>query len=142
ASSGNLAVQQPRNPLEGSGVDAAPPPLHWCLVGRAVFGGVIFEAARALRLSIAEVADLREPTPARLLGRGLLALTLFFAVDAQLCDRAREQPAERDGLAALLADVDLVVLQTDQLLRYLAEQEFLAIVQPHLGGEDLFLHRL
>src|SRR5947209_850885 len=83
----------------------------------------------------------REPTPARLLGRGLLAFTLLFAVDAQRRHRPREQPAERDRLAALLANVDLVVVETDQLLRNLAEQEFLPIVQPHLGREDLFLHR-
>src|SRR5262249_46688609 len=74
-----------------------PPLLQWYLARRSVL-----EAARALRLSIAKAADLREPAPAGLLGRGLLALTLFLAIDAQRRHRPREQAPKRYRLTALL----------------------------------------
>src|SRR5689334_15681854 len=102
ACSGNLAAQVGRS-------------LHWCPDRRRAFGppgsALIFQAAGALGLPIAEIADLRETAPARLLGHGLLTFTLFLAINAQRRHRPRQQPPERDGLAALLADVDLVVLQ-------------------------------
>src|SRR5262245_65346121 len=51
--------------------------------------------------------------------RRLLALRLLLAVDAQRGHGAGHEAPERDGLAALLAHVDIVRRQARQLLRHL-----------------------
>src|SRR6266700_3417815 len=103
-----------------------------------VCGGLVLEAAGALPFAITQVTKVCHAAATRLLRCGFLALALLLAIDAQRRHRTRQQAPERDRLAALLAHVDLVVLQAVQLLGHLAQQELLAVVQPHLGREDLF----
>src|SRR6185312_3951025 len=97
-----------------------------------------------LRFGVAAVAQLAESAPraARLLAGLLLALALLLAVDAERGDGPRQKTAERDLLAAVFTDVDLVRVEPGQLLGDLAEQELLPVVEAHLGREDLLFHRL
>src|SRR3990170_1401250 len=72
----------------------------------------------------------------------LLLLPLLLAVDAQRGDRAGDQAAVADRLAALLALVDGPRLQPVEGAVDLAQQPLLTVAQAQFGREQLLLHRL
>ena len=80
---------------------------------------------RGLDFDFAAVAELGESAgTAGLLGRLLFPLALLLALDAQRRDRPRQQAPERDRLAAVLADVDLVGVQPAICLLILPSRNF------------------
>src|SRR5438552_1255806 len=108
----------------------------------AARGPAVSLLGRSLDFDLAAVAQLGKTARAPgLLGRLLFPFALFLALDAQRRYRPRQQTPERDRLAAVLADVDLIGIQPGDLLVDLAKQELLAVVEAHLGREQLFLHR-
>src|SRR4051812_27709466 len=86
---------------------------------------------RSLDLDLAAIAQLGKAARApSLLGRLLFPFALFLALDAQRRHRPGQEAPERDRLAAVLADVDLVGVEPGDLLGDLAKQELLPVVQP------------
>ena len=79
-----------------------------------------------LGFAFATLVEIAEPSrPSRLFGGLFLTLALFLAVDAERRHGTRHQPPEGDRFSAVLADVDLVGIQADQLFVDFPEQELL-----------------